>query len=215
LGIDEESRPQAFEPFFTTKDLGQGSGSEWATVCGLVKHSGGHVCLSSGVGQGAVAQIHLVKIDQKDPNITVQTSPKANQIGSPTILLVEDYRSLRKIVRSALETNGYSVLTAESGSEAIEIVKSYKGPIHLLVTDVIMPEIDGLQLASRTTELRPEIKVLFMSGYTDEMLGQYGVVSSDLLFIKKPFELADFLAKIREGLESTLVESQRPDSPAA
>jgi two-component system, cell cycle sensor histidine kinase and response regulator CckA len=215
LGMDEETRRQAFEPFFTTKGLGHGTGLGLSTVCGIVKQSGGHVCLSSELGKGTVAKIHLVKIDKKATNITGPTSPKANQPGSETILLVEDYGSLRKIVRSALETNGYLVLTAESGAEAIDIVKSYTGPIHLLVTDVIMPEIDGPQLASRITELHREIRVLFMSGYTDEMLGQYGVVSSDLLFIKKPFELPDFLAKIREALESTPAEIRRPDSPAA
>jgi two-component system cell cycle sensor histidine kinase/response regulator CckA len=215
VGMDAETRLRAFEPFFTTKPLGQGTGLGLATVYGIVKQSGGCVCLSSKSRQGTVANVHFARVDRKAPRKAEQLPRGPSPTGTETILLVEDYGSLRDVVRVGLEKGGYSVMTAESGPKALDIVKSYNGRIHLLVTDVIMPEMDGPQLASQIAAQQPEIRVLYMSGYANEVLGQHGVVDSDVAFIKKPFEVSMLLAKIREALESTSVGNERPNYPAA
>ena len=214
-GMDAQTQQRAFEPFFTTKPQGQGTGLGLATVYGIVKQSGGYVRLFSELGNGTIVEVHLVRVDEEPEVETRQTPSGETRNGTGTILLVEDFLSLRNMVRKGLEMSGYIVISAGNGVEALNVAESYKGVIHLLVTDVIMPGTDGQQLAERIAALRPGISVLYMSGYADEMLGQHGVLSSNVAFIKKPFEMPDLLAKIREALQPTNAGHECSDSPAA
>jgi CheY-like chemotaxis protein len=214
VGMDVETQRHAFEPFFTTKSQGQGRGLGLATVYGIVKQTGGHVCLSSETGKGTVADVYLIRVDE-NPVQAARTLSPGSRTGTETILLVEDYVFLRKMIRAGLERNGYTVITAENGPEALKVANSYMGVIHLLVTDVIMPEMNGQQLAEHMGEQRLGIAVLLMSGHADEMLGEHEVLSSKLAFIKKPFDMPCLLAKIDEVLASAPIENTCSKPPAA
>jgi two-component system, cell cycle sensor histidine kinase and response regulator CckA len=200
-GMDAETRRRAFEPFFTTKRDGRGTGLGLATVCDIVKRSGGFVSLTSKLGKGTTAEIYFKRVDEEPELKIVQTPERTPKHGSETILLVEDCRSLRKMIRIGLESNGYSVITGKDGTEGLEAARVYHGAIHLLVTDVIMPGMDGLQVAVRIAEQRPSTKVLYMSGHTKLMLSQHGALKSEAPFISKPFDMPDFLAKVRKTLK--------------
>ena len=148
-----------------------------------------------------MAEVFLLRVDEQPECATVETRSKKAKPCGETILLVEDYRSLREMIRIGLEKVGYKVVAAGNGVEALDLAKSHKEAIQLLITDVIMPEMDGPQLVEQISEQNSGIKVLFMSGYADEMLGQRSVLNSGVAFIKKPFEICDLLAKIREALQ--------------
>jgi PAS domain S-box-containing protein len=202
VGMDERTRRHAFEPFFTTKPQGNGTGWGLATVYGIVKHTGGYISLSSEPGKGTVADVYLTRVDDSPVQIAPMLSVDS-RTGIETILLVEDYVVLRKMIRRGLERNGYTVITAGNGPEALNVAKSYKGLIHLLITDIIMPEMNGQQLAERVAEQRPGIGVLYMSGHTYEILGEHGVLNSKVAFIKKPFDMSCLFTSIEEALKST------------
>jgi CheY-like chemotaxis protein len=200
LGMDAETRAHLFEPFFTTKAQGQGTGLGMTTVFSIVKQSGGGVDVYSEPGKGTSVKVYLPCIDQ--PVMTEMESPVAKLArGSETILLVEDEDQVRKLVRDTLRGEGYKVLDAPSAAEARRIAGAYKHPIHLLIADVVMPKEGGRELAAGLTARRPAMKVLFMSGYTDQAVVNSGLLTGESAFIQKPFTPAALSRKVREILE--------------
>jgi two-component system cell cycle sensor histidine kinase/response regulator CckA len=205
LGMDEATRARIFDPFFTTKEKGKGTGLGLSTVYGIVKQSGGHVWVYSEPGHGTTFKIYLPELAgaaQKTEAAAVEASiPR----GSETILLVEDENVVRGLARKILEHAGYEVLEANRGEEAVRLSLERAGPIDLLLTDVVMPETSGREVADRLSEMLPGIRVLFMSGYTDEAIVHHGVLDADVEFIQKPFTPAALAKKVREVLDSELV----------
>jgi nitrogen-specific signal transduction histidine kinase/ActR/RegA family two-component response regulator len=201
-GMDEETRARIFEPFFTTKEEGKGTGLGLSTVYGIVKQSGGNVWVYSEVGRGTTFKIYLPRVAEDTQEQVPAVEREELLRGTETILLTEDEGLVRRLVREALETYGYTVLETTSGGEAISACEGYDGPIHLLVTDVIMPGMDGRELANELTRLRPEMRVLFMSGYTDDAIVHHGVLDADMPFLQKPFSPDDLARKVREVLDN-------------
>jgi two-component system cell cycle sensor histidine kinase/response regulator CckA len=199
-GMDNHVKAHLFEPFFTTKAPGQGTGLGLASVYGMVTQSGGHIAVYSEPGQGATFMIYLPRV----ADTVVATPPPApaaeRRQGTETILLVEDDAAVRELLRHVLETNGYTVLEASQGEEAIALYEHYKGVIHLLVTDVVMPGMSGPQLAERLVAARPGMKVLCLSGYTEHPLIHRGVFAPEMAFLHKPFTPPGLLQKVREVL---------------
>ena len=200
IGMDQETQAHIFEPFFTTKKEGTGLGL--ATVYGIVKQSGGNIWVYSEPGKGTTFKIYLPRMDQPAEKSQNGSSAVHFPGGTETILIVEDAEPVRAIAREFLELGGYTVLSASSGTEALEIATHRDTPIHLLLTDVIMPEMSGPQLAEKLRALRGETKVLFMSGYTDAALAQHGVLENGKLLIMKPFSRETLTQKVREALSA-------------
>jgi two-component system cell cycle sensor histidine kinase/response regulator CckA len=201
IGMDAKTQACIFEPFFTTKEAGKGTGLGLSTVYGIVKQSGGNIWVYSEVGQGTTFKIYLPVVDATE----VQHAPgiETEEIidGTETILLAEDEEAVRKLARQVLELHGYQVLEAANGGAAFLLCERYTEPIHLLVTDVVMPEMSGQELAIRLSELRPKMKVLYMSGYTDNLILRQGVLEASASFIQKPFETKALIRKVREVLD--------------
>jgi two-component system cell cycle sensor histidine kinase/response regulator CckA len=196
VGMDAETQSHIFEPFFTTKGVGKGTGLGLATVYGVVKQSGGYIWVYSEPGLGSTFKIYLPRVDQKVQRSKTYTVPNSALKGSETILLVEDEESLRTLTRTLLEQGGYTVLEASGGSQAAEIAETHKGPIHLLLTDMVMPEMNGRVIAKKLLALRPDLKVIYMSGYVG--FGPSGELSSDDVFLPKPISRVELLRKINE-----------------
>ena len=200
-GMDEKTKERIFEPFFTTKEKDKGTGLGLSTVYGIVKQSGAHISVYSEVGYGTTFKIYL-----PEHNAPVSTEPAAEPIGSwggsETVLLVEDEDAVRGLARQILEQEGYSVLEASRGEEALSLSAAYEQPIQLLLTDVVMPETSGKEVADRLRTLRPDIKVLFMSGYTDDAIVHHGVLDAKVQFIQKPFTPVALAKKVREVIDS-------------
>lgn len=196
LGMTKQTLSRIFEPFFTTKELGQGTGLGLATVYGIVRQSSGYILVESAVGQGTTFEIYL-PYDKEASSISVAPRSTVSSLqGSETILLAEDQESLRILIKTFLEGKGYRVLAANSGVEALSLADSYAGAIHMLVTDVVMPDIRGTELADRLLMQRPKIDLLYMSGYPDE-----GLSDLSAAFLQKPFGMLDLGAKIRSILD--------------
>lgn len=200
-GMSPEVRNHIFEPFFTTKEPGKGTGLGLATVFGIIKQSGGHIEVYSEVGVGTSFKIYLPAIEEKWTVVQTETPAEDNQHGSEIILLVEDEAIVRTIARLSLETFGYQVIEAGSGGEALELAKTLTEPISLLITDVIMPKMNGRQLATQFQQQFPNLKVLLMSGYTDDAIIRHGVIDDTYAFIQKPFTPNVLAKKVREVLE--------------
>jgi two-component system, cell cycle sensor histidine kinase and response regulator CckA len=200
-GMTEAVKARIFEPFFTTKAQGKGTGLGLATVFGIVKQSGGHVRVSSEVGRGTTFEIYLSAIAEVAalPPLPAHSGPIPS--GTETILVVEDEAPLRSMTRLALEKNGYTVLEAGDGEEAIRVGALHLGPIQLLVSDVVMPRMGGRQLAERLTALRPEMRVMFVSGYTDDAVVRNGVRQAEVAFLQKPFSPDALSRKVRTVLD--------------
>jgi CheY-like chemotaxis protein len=199
--MDKDIMDNLFEPFFTTKDVGKGTGLGLATVYGIVKQNNGFINVYSEPGQGSTFKIYLPRlIADKDTDKAVPEK-EATAGGTETILLVEDEPSILRMTRMMLERNGYSVLSAASPSEAVEKATNHSGSIDLLMTDVVMPEMHGRDLAGQITELYPGIRYLFMSGYTANIIAHQGVLDDGVAFIQKPFSMADMTEKVREVLD--------------
>jgi two-component system cell cycle sensor histidine kinase/response regulator CckA len=199
-GMDKETQLRIFEPFFTTKEKGKGTGLGLSTVYGIIKQSGGYVLVQSEPGQGTTFRIYLPRVeDALEPVGTLGTSSSQNG-GSETVLLVEDEESVRQLVRETLESKGYKVLEADNGEAALRIVSNYSDKIDMLITDVVMPGMSGRELSARLCASRPQTKVLYLSGYTEDAIGHEGVVDPDTAFLQKPFTLQMLSRKVREVL---------------
>ncbi|HEX2671412.1 MAG TPA: ATP-binding protein, partial [Polyangiaceae bacterium] len=200
-GMDRATQSRIFEPFFTTKERGKGTGLGLSTVFGIVKQSGGNIWVYSEPGEGTSFKIYLPRADAKVQEQERVTSVPQTLHGSETILLCEDDEQVRALACAILRKHGYHVIEAATGGDALLICEQYRGAIHLLLTDVVMPRIGGRQLWERLSPLRPGMKVLFMSGYTDDAIIHHGVLSSEFAFIQKPLMPLVLLTKLRSVLD--------------
>jgi two-component system cell cycle sensor histidine kinase/response regulator CckA len=198
-GMEQDVLAQVFEPFFTTKEAGKGTGLGLATVHGIVTQSAGHIFVYSEPKHGTTFKIYLPRVEGVEA-VVKATPPEAPQRGSETILLVEDEESLRSLVRECLEASGYTVVEARHATHALEIAEAHSVHIHLLITDVVMPGMSGSELAARLLESHREMKVLYMSGYTDDAVVLHGVLAADAAFLQKPFTMDALARKVREVL---------------
>jgi len=202
-GMDQKTQSRVFDPFFTTKEVGKGTGLGLATVYGIVKQSGGYIWVYSELGQGTIFKVYLPRVEQyaqeTEPTEPVQLITQ----NCETILLAEDSASLREMAREYLKSVGYTVLEAASGAEALQKARDFDGTIHLLLTDVIMPAMSGPELAGHMASLRPGIKIIFTSGYTDDAIARQGVLDPAVPFIQKPYRPKALARKIREVLRGT------------
>jgi nitrogen-specific signal transduction histidine kinase/CheY-like chemotaxis protein len=202
VGMDEETQSHLFEPFFTTKNPGHGTGLGLATAYGIIRQSGGAIGIVSELGKGATARIYLPVAEVKAEPVAESSAPAKPLTGAETILLVEDEARVRKLIVDVLTTRGYRVLEATRGNEAVRLAAAHRGPIHLAVVDVVMPEMSGPELIRQLQSARPETRVLYISGYTDEAIVHHGILESGAAFLQKPF-LPDVLAKsVREVLDA-------------
>jgi two-component system cell cycle sensor histidine kinase/response regulator CckA len=199
-GMDQNTLARIFEPFFTTKELGKGTGLGLSTVYGIVKQSGGNIWVYSEVGRGSTFKVYLPRVDENAQRYKRSSHLDEVFQGSETILLVEDEEMLRKLALQTLRLYGYQVLDAANGESAVSLCRQHHGPIHLALTDVIMPGMSGREVADRLLELRPEMRVLFMSGYTDDAIVHQGVLDEEANFIQKPFAPDALARKVREVL---------------
>ena len=202
-GIDAETKSRLFEPFFTTKEQGKGTGLGLATVYGIVKQSGGYVVVESEPGNGAAFKVFLHRLEAGVDEVQRVTQiDEERPRGSETVLLVEDEEVVRNLVREILEGNGYTVLEARNGAEALDLGRRFTGPIHLLVTDVVMPKMSGRELAERLVTIHRETRVLYMSGYTDGAIGHHGVLDPHTELLQKPFTFDALAQKVRKVLDA-------------
>ncbi|HYZ19392.1 MAG TPA: PAS domain S-box protein [Gaiellaceae bacterium] len=203
-GMDHSTKARLFEPFFTTKEQGKGTGLGLATVYGIVRQSGGYVLVESEPGRGAAFKILLHRLESiVDAGAEEHDSfPDGRSSGSETVMLVEDEEIVRNLVREILEGKGYTVLEARNGAEALELGRTFDGRIHLLVTDVVMPKMSGRELAEELLATHPETKVLYMSGYTDGIIGNHGVLEPRTELLQKPFSVDLLAEKVRRVLDA-------------
>ncbi len=202
-GMDAETQKRVFEPFFTTKEKGKGTGLGLATVYGIVKQSGGSIWVYSEVGKGTTFKVYLPRVEEQPDAVLPGTVRAASLKGLETILLIEDDEPLRKLALSILRHGGYHVLEASDREKAIQICGQHQGPIHLMLTDVVMPGISGQEVAQRLAATRPDMKALFMSGYTDDTVIRHGVLNQNMAFLQKPFTTHGLLRKVREVLDAS------------
>jgi PAS domain S-box-containing protein len=200
IGMDEETRARIFEPFFTTKEMGKGTGLGLATVYGVVKQSGGWIWVYSEPGRGTTFKIYLPRTDK--PESLAGKRAKTELRGSETILVVEDYAEVRALALSGLAGFGYSVHGASSGKEALAFCREFAGPIHLVVTDVVMTDMNGREVANQISQVRPDARILFMSGYTADVIAHHGVLDAGVEYLQKPFTPECLAEKVREVLGS-------------
>ena len=204
-GMDSETQSHIFEPFFTTKGT-KGTGLGLSTVYGIVKQSGGYIWVYSEVGKGTTFKIYLPRVastGEKAAQVATPIPFQTVEPGTETILLVEDEANLRYLARQYLEKQGYKVIEAADGAVAMQIAVAHEAVIHLLLTDVIMPGMNGRELAQRISEIRPNVKILYMSGYTENVIGQNGTLDAGVRLLQKPFNLRDLKSKVREVLDAT------------
>jgi signal transduction histidine kinase/CheY-like chemotaxis protein len=201
VGMDSDTQAHIFEPFFTTKVQGKGTGLGLSTVYGIVRQSGGHIQVTSAPGHGTTFEIRFPRVDEAASVRHADASNADLPRGTETVLVVEDEDSVRELVRDMLQMVGYTVVEARHGGEALLLCERFDGPIHLMVTDVVMPQMSGRQLAERLAPLRPEMKVLFMSGHTDDAVIRHGVKNAIMTFIQKPFTPAAIARQVRAILD--------------
>ena len=212
-GMDKETQSRIFEPFFTTKEKGKGTGLGLSTVYGIIKQSGGYVFAQSEPGRGTTFRIYLPRVEDAAalPGHTRKTETVCG--GTETVLLVEDEESVRQLVRETLQSKGYTVIEAEDGESAMTISAAHQGVIDALITDLVMPGMSGRELATLVEKTRTGIKVLYLSGYTEDAIAHQGVLDPGTAFLQKPFTLQALLRKVREVLSEQ--EQGHPDSRAA
>jgi len=201
-GMPPEVKDRIFEPFFTTKGKGKGTGLGLSTVYGIVKQSGGNIWVYSEPGKGTTFKIYLPRVEEEVDALPRRDEPSDLPKGNETILLVEDDSSVRDLAVRFLRGQGYTILEATNGNEAIRIArKSKKEKVHLLLTDMVMPQMGGKELVERFRSIHPEIKVLFISGYTDTAITHHGLSEPNTALLQKPFSLTSLAKKVREVLD--------------
>jgi len=200
--MDAQTQMRVFEPFFTTKEAGRGTGLGLAMVYGVVKQSGGSIWVYSEVGKGTTFNVYLPQSEGGAEKLVQKSPQRVDLRGSETVLLVEDDPAVRGLVRSMLEARGYTVISPESPDEAVSLCTNYSGSMDLLLTDMILPGTTGRLIAEQVGRLRPGIKVLYMSGYTDDTLIHAKGLEEGLAFLQKPFTVAMLAAKVREVLDA-------------
>jgi CheY-like chemotaxis protein len=201
-GMDADTRRQVFEPFFTTKEKDEGTGLGLATVYGIVKQHRGNIWVYSEPGKGTTFKVYLpvssdAALAEEGP---ADSSSGTDFRGTETILLVEDNLQVRNLAAEILKRQGYTVLKAESGTEGLSVLARHPGPVHVLLTDVIMPDMNGKELFEQISRSNPDIKVLYMSGYTDNVIAHHGALAPGAHFLQKPFSVKTLCAKVREVL---------------
>ncbi|MBI5420115.1 MAG: PAS domain S-box protein [Deltaproteobacteria bacterium] len=201
-GMDEVTKNRLFEPFFTTKEKGKGTGLGLSTVYGIVKQSGGHIWVYSEIGRGSMFKVYFPRAIGMAVETASVEAQGPLQNGQETVLLVEDENVVRELVRDILQENGYTVLAASDGAEALQVWGSYPEQVHLMITDVVMPKMGGRELAESLEKQQAGLKVLYMSGYTDESIVHHGVLDSGIPFLQKPFTPDALLRKVREVLDT-------------
>jgi PAS domain S-box-containing protein len=201
MGMTPEVRERVFEPFFTTKERGRGTGLGLSTVYGIVKQSGGNIWIYSEPDRGTTFKIYLPQVDEALEELREKVETRELPRGIETVLIVEDDKEVRKLVARILENHGYKVLEASQGSEALPLSKEYKEQIHLMLADVVMPGLDGRELAERIKLLHPRMKVLYMSGYTENAITHHGILEKGMNYIQKPFTVDALTRKVREVLD--------------
>jgi PAS domain S-box-containing protein len=207
-GMDEATAARIFEPFFTTKGQGKGTGLGLSTVYGVVEQAGGWIDVATRAGEGTTFTVYLKRLDTRAGPRGGESAPQASVRGSETILLVEDEPAVRAMAGEALEAQGYTVLEARHGVEALAVARQHSGPLDLLITDVVMPQMGGGELAQRLVAERPGLRVVFMSGYTDDAVVRQGVFEATSAFLQKPFAIGVLARKVREVLDGPASESR-------
>jgi CheY-like chemotaxis protein len=199
--MDKETQTHLFEPFYTTKGPGKGTGLGLATVYGIVKQSEGSIWVHSELGEGTTIKIYLPRVedelDASHPATTELDIPR----GTETILLVEDEPSVRKLVRHILQKQGYTVIEASTGLQALKVIEKHAGEVHLLLSDVVMPGMNGAELAAKLSKIRPKMKTLFLSGYSSDAIARHGHLNPDTSFLQKPFLESDLAVKVRAVID--------------
>jgi CheY-like chemotaxis protein len=202
-GMSTEVCEKIFEPFFTTKELGKGTGLGLSTVYGIVKQNEGFIYVESQPGKGATFKIYLPRFDAADAQVSCQEEPGGHPTGTETILLVEDDGAILLLTRLMLEKLGYTVISAQSPAQAISLAGKHQGDLHLLITDVVMPEMNGRELVEKLRAMRPGLKCLYMSGYTFDVIAHRGILDEAVNFIEKPFSLQAIAQGVRKALLGT------------
>ncbi len=211
-GMDHDTQSRIFDPFFTTKELGKGTGLGLATVYGIVKQSGGYIWVYSELDKGTLFKVYLPRVEEAVQPVRQKDLEAPVPPACETILLAEDSGSLREMAREYLESVGYAVLEAASGAEALQKAKEYDGTIHLLLTDVVMPEMSGPELARQVAALRPDVRVIFTSGYTNDAIARQGVFDPSVAFIQKPYRPKALARKIQEVLIEPATQADNPST---
>ena len=201
IGMDEQVQSRIFEPFFTTKEKGKGTGLGLSTVFGIVQQSGGSIWVYSELGKGTTFKVYLPSVDAPIDTLN-SLEPRTSLHGSETILVVEDDDQVRAVARTILRKHGYLVLEARRAGEALIRSEAHSGVIQLLLSDVVMPQVSGPELAKRLAKARPDMKVLFMSGYTDDSIVRHGVLEANLASLQKPLTPESLATKVRQVLDS-------------
>jgi two-component system, cell cycle sensor histidine kinase and response regulator CckA len=211
-GMDEATKAHIFEPFFTTKEIGKGTGLGLATVYGVVKQSGGFIWVDSSLGEGTTFEVYLPQVAGQAANDEAEQKPSAIRGGSETVLVVEDEAGVRELACQFLRVKGYTVLEAEGGLEALAVSRRHPGTIHLLLSDMVMPKMSGGELAAELKAIRPEIRVAFMSGYSEFSRGDLGKGFPEAPVLQKPFSPASLVEIVREALALPLATGAREGS---
>ncbi|MEO7862644.1 MAG: response regulator, partial [Nitrospirales bacterium] len=201
-GMEVDTQSHIYDPFFTTKVVGKGTGLGLSMIYGIVMQSGGRIAFSSKIGKGTTFRIYFPRVTQDGAVSAPLPAPAEAADGSETVLVVEDENLVRKLIRTILESRGYFVLDAPGGEEAFHVCRSHNGPIHLLITDVVMPKMKGTEVARRLRSIYPGMKVLYVSGYTADTIDQHGVLENGIQFLQKPFSPLDLENRVRDLLDS-------------
>jgi len=201
-GMDKETQKRIFDPFYTTKERGKGTGLGLSTVYGIVKQCEGNILVYSEIGKGTTFRIYFPSVDQPETSTFQDAKEESQRHGKETILVVEDDEMVRKLSSRALKAFGYTVLEARNGFQALKVFEDYKGHIDLVLTDVIMPEMNGPQLGKQLFLRFPGIKVIYMSGYTDNAIAHHGILEKGIAFLNKPVSPEELGQKVRDVLDS-------------